>query len=155
MVKILFVYVLAAIGVLLTSCNDHESPTQSRASATWTMTSTLSSAEGTDACIPAPAGGPVSFPQFVDINGSSIRISNVVCDDCFVLNGTITGDAFTASADTSFDSTDCGGHVQESDVLTGTFSGDRRQLTATQVFTSVEPSGHQAVIRYAWIGTSH
>jgi hypothetical protein len=154
MFKTMAISAIAAFALLVTSCNNHDSPTASHGSGTWTLTSTVSSTDGTDGCIQAPTGGATPSPRQIIINGSSIRFLNVAfCEDCPVFNGTLSGDAFTASADISFDSSECGGHVQGSDVITGTFSSNRLQLTATDVTTYIEPSGHQVVIRYATTGT--
>jgi hypothetical protein len=146
------ILMLAVSTVLLTSCNNHDSPTAPRRNGTWTITSTVSSTEGTDGCIQAPAGGGTTFPQLIIINGSSIGVTNVAsCDDCPSWSGTLSGDAFTATSDRSFDSSACG-HVQGTSSLTGAFSAGRLQLTATEVDTYVEASGHSVVIRYSWTG---
>jgi len=153
MLKFLSIPMLAVSAMLLVSCNNHDSPTAPRGEGVWTVTATLTSADGADGCIPAPSAGGSTFPQRVIINGSSIRFTNAApCDDCPFWTGTLSGEAFTATSDRSFDSSACG-HVQGTDTLGGTFSSNRTQLTATEVTTYIEPSGHQVVIRYAWTGT--
>jgi hypothetical protein len=155
MLKFLSISTLAVSAMFLVSCNNHDSPTAPRGEGVWTVTETLSSADGADGCIQAPPSGSTTFPQRVIINGSSIRFTNVApCDDCPFWTGTLSGEAFTATSDRSFDSSACG-HVQGTDTLTGTFSANRTQLTATEVTTYTEPSGHQVLIRYGLTGTRH
>src|ERR1044072_8685232 len=103
MLRILSISVMPAFAVLLASCHDDDTPTSNRSNR-WTFTSTLSSTEGADACIAAPPGGSVRYPQLVTSTDSSIRIQNVVLEEgAPVFTGTVAGNTFTASADRSFD----------------------------------------------------
>ena len=143
--------------VLLASCNDHDSPTRATTGTSdlWTVSIAKVSIEGADDCLAGNLFG--SWEASVYIGGAgtvdfTLDPSNCPTD-CVPFNGTIQGDAFTASTDLSFTPSTACGHLQATGVLTGTFSPDRRTLTATEVDTYTEPSGHQIVVRSTWTGS--
>ena len=155
MLKTLSISAAIVSGILLTSCNDHESPTASRTiTPQWTLAVTPISVEGANGCVSANAASNPPVAILIGAKSVEITLYPDSCNiaDCSLFQGPLSGNSFTASMDISFPSATCG-EEQGTAVLTGSVSADHRQLTATEVDTYVDASGHQAVFQYSWTAT--